>query len=173
MASGGGGGGLPGALQLIETVVLGANAQDVVFSGLNGNVDGAYIIIADIVSGPGSGDVNNQVILQPNGDAGNASSGWLEFFNGSSGTTGASAMVIGLFGGNGGLLRATFYPKTGRNRLSEATSSQCDGANTPLGQVLAGQYSETVTNITSLKIHAVAANGFGVGSVFSLYKLKS
>ena len=159
----------PGDFVLIETKTLVAEADTVTFSGLNGDVDGRYLLLAEVKTGSGGA---GSFEIQFNGIAtdlqyiAEAITSTSAFFGGGAGGT------VGQFANVGGMSRVDIRPRTGfpRRATGYGHSDDAGGAMSSggLGFVT---WNETVTNITSLVFKANGANKFGIGSIFSLYRI--
>lgn len=160
-----------GGLILVENKIISSTVSTVTFSGLDGNTDGIYLLIAKILA-----TASTFYALQPNGATTNLAGG-LHYSDGS--TTGISNSTtvahIG-FGDNTrwSTMRVDIFAK--KNAQSPASpltymgnQGYFNGANSILG-VCGGIWNETSTNMTSLEVISTAANCIADGSQLALYK---
>jgi hypothetical protein len=157
-----------GAMTLVQTQTLLADATSVTFSGLDGDVDGIYFIFISLLKGA-AGVVGYDLL--PNGLGTNGSSVLLLI----GGAVQNNATIRFIYGGGniGDTLTAVLQmmAHTGFQRDVQVQGTQWN-AGTTYQLIGAGTWAETVTNITSLVLQASVADGFKAGSVFSLYKIK-
>lgn len=162
-----------GALTFIEDLTVGGSAvSDITFSAtLDGDTDGQYIIQGS-VSDPNVG-LGTELRLQPNAVTSNQSSRWQGNINdvGAVGATASSSMVLGIHMNVSGVtfFNAIFRAKTGKMRSCISQMGYV-GATRSGFVAGGGGWTDTSTNVTSIKIASSAANGIGAGSNFKLYK---
>jgi len=163
---------------LIEVKNITVDTTSVTFSGLDGDVDGEYLLLYRIRKVPATGS-NQFYALRPNGITTNqnctigAHSG-----TGSNTVNQFNHLRIaggGLFANNQTVGVLYFDAKTGteaRQYISNVAIRATTLVNTRR-DVLSGVWTDTTTNITSLDIVAALANGIAIGSQFCLYKKAS
>jgi hypothetical protein len=138
-------------------VTLGAEGQDLTISGLNGNVDGDYLVNFYL-----DGSVHNPgvISLRPNGLTTNQlGSGIVIYPGGPFMDTGAIMEMIGSAGTQTFQGQFCFTSKTGRPRfLTGSVNSNRSGDLQT--NFFSGVWTDTTTNVTSLVIHCANANGF-------------
>jgi|SRR5215831_1210706 len=167
-ASGGGGGG--GGLVLVENKNIAANTTSVTFAGLDGNTDGAYLLIGKWLVNGGSG--SNTLTVNPNGSS--SSTSYERLYNG--GNDGGSTWLVGGGMSNGDRIGFTWHIQAKTNNQSTAQpkyfQGQCiqDNGGTLTIVNIGGKLNDTVNNLTSLDVTSNLTNGIGQGSQFSLYK---
>lgn len=160
-------------LQLIETIVVPGDTDSVSFTGLDGDLDGKYVIDAQIIAGNNNGEF---IKLRVNGSDANLSAtysvntGVIEVY---------ATQAFALIGENGGvgtttLCMAKLFGKSGApTRGGKFASNRGVGAiNHSWYGVMS--YNDAATKITSLQvaIDAGVGNGIKAGSIISLYKIK-
>jgi hypothetical protein len=165
---------------LIGKVYVTSNVDTVVFTGLDGNIDKAYLIIARIVA-----KVTGQryIYIRPNGLAGTRTTIIGAYFDGVNAGTevnGVNEMVLlNMEAGAVGVTILGFgilYAQTGQIRIYSGVFGGADGS-TILGdrtraKVISGYWNDTTTNITSLSFVSSLAGGIGAGSSIALYRLE-
>lgn len=169
----GGGGGGPG-WTLVEKKLITTASQDETFSGLDGNTDQVYKLIARVKNTAGA---DCTFTLRPNNATTNLYSA--EFFAYSSTTVSQTSTDLRIWALNNNvwaqaeiLLHASAAPNgVAAQRLYQARTAWL--TPTPVGVIgeVGGGWNETSANITSLVIHASVASGIGAGSELCLYKL--
>jgi hypothetical protein len=161
-----------GVLSLVEKREITANTTTTTFTGLNGNVDGIYLLKAFLISDPAEGGVTNYY-MNPNGLATN------QVCEQKNLSTSYSHAILGrtIIGSNASTTnmslssvviwaRASGPGGTPLRRLFNA-DSQRGGS-----QLLwTSEWTDTSTILTSLEIEATVANGIRIGSTLALYKL--
>jgi len=158
-------------LVLVEKKVFTANATSYTFSGLDGNTDGVYKMIAQIKNGTGA---TRFYTIRPNGATSNISSAY--HVAGNAVNSAAADTVWYLCGATAsgwGQGEALIYAIQSSHSVSlprsfQSMSGYTDGVMKVLNCV--GLWNETSTNLTSLDVVADASNGIADGSVISLYK---
>lgn len=167
---------LAGVMELIETIELVAPAQDVTFSGLNGDEDEIYIIEYDAIAN----SVGFVAEVRPNGAALGAGTGETQRMLVDNTAVSANQFVDALaFASTGWTTavqrdvgRITFNAKTGAYRTMIANTTSALSATRVLSNQYSGLWTDTSTNITSLQLWATVAAAFNTGSIFTLYRLK-
>jgi hypothetical protein len=166
---GGGGGGW----QLVERKVILVDAQFYDFLGLNGDVDEAYKITAEVKGGVGSG--GGLLSVRPNGLSTNADA----FGTGCDPFATPpddqpfpdqrAEMALGYIpvAGRLAISEGTLFAKTGSDRMMNSLTSV---ASIRRFSTFGSRWTDTATNITFLRIFSAAATGLGVGSVLTLFK---
>lgn len=156
------------------TYLVGAK-DTILISGLNGNVDGYYNIVADIVN-PKTSDA---VIMRFN----NISTNVYDYrysYAGSTSTTQAVAqnsLVVSPTSGTNSLNNITIAinASTGINRTYSGTIMQGSaGQNTVAGMLLTGgTWRDNSTNLTSITLrYQSITGGYGVGTRIRVYALR-
>ena len=172
----GSGGGGSGALALIETQTITSAVQDVTFSGLDGDTDGVYFLLYEIVNSNGS---QTAYTIEPNGGTSGLTSATNFWNSGGAGVVGSSSWAIGINDSNPSLTTGSLTINAGstihsvgrlRTYHGQAFSNAGLSATASGGNNFAGIWNDTSTNITSLVIHADHSSGIGDGSRLSLYK---
>jgi hypothetical protein len=159
-----GGGGI--TRTLIETFTVGSDQTSITFAAtLDGNTDEVYEIEGNLVNNAGA-DID--VTLQPNAVSTNQQS-----YVRSADRT--NLLMVNSSIGNTtkfGNVWVAIVAKTGVGPRRFVTHSISDGSaqHAILTWFGGGFWTDTSTNITSLKILSSSANGIGAGSVFNLYK---
>lgn len=180
----GGGGGASG-LEWLQSVAPG-NVANFSLSGLDGDTDGIYEIIAACGTDyNGGGGGLSWLLMQPNADGSTlydlervyAGGGTYGDFGGSAGPT-YTAMYVGLMpgevsGGASALIRITLYARKGdggwsprRLALSDSYLYSAEHSLVHAGTV----WHENATNITSLKFTPSDGSNFHANSVFHLFR---
>lgn len=168
----GAGGG--GALELVETKVVTVATTSLTFSGLDGNTDGAYKMVWSVkqngVANPALFDLRPNGITANQETVRNEYSGLGEAFGT---TTTLEAFRIKIDGGVsvGELLLNAKLEATALKRMGTSFAASTNSSGDLEAQLNAFEWVETTTNITSLDLVCDLANGIGVGSVVSLYKI--
>jgi len=158
-----------GALQLVEHKSVGADTQEVTFSGLNGDTDLVYLLLARIVNDAGVAVIYD---LQPNGTTTNQRFSYLAWTSAATANVGGTTMAVGqLAATDTGLFVVWFYAKTGETRLSFGQNLTADSTAIS-GRNVVAIWNETATNVTSIDFFADAANGIGDGSALTLYRVR-
>lgn len=156
----------------MERKILSGDATDVTFLGLHGDTDRTYLLICSLLAGSGGGSA---VTVQPNAVNTNQFSTLSVATDAA--VVGASVAELRLAGINGGspsAARMILFAQTGMRRATEG--AYIAGAAifaTPIGVNFFGEWNETTTEITSLKIVSSVANGLGTGSILTLYRIRS
>ena len=169
-ASGGGGG---GGLTLVEHKTITGNTTTVTFSGLDGNTDGVYRLIAKILNNSGGTPFYK---IAPNGATTNIIGQQLYGSGASPSASGQAFLTIGFANANAKWFRASIDIDARKNPNSIAspmtysgTFFNFDGTN-PFAGTVGGEWTETSTNITTLDVVSSIASGIGDGSELWLYK---
>ena len=159
-----GGGGI--TRTLIETFTVGSDQTSITFAAtLDGDTDQVYEIEGNLVNNSGA-DID--LTLQPNAVNTNQTSNvrgtdraYLLMVNSSLGNTNKTAYVF-----------CALVAKTAVGPRRFITNSISEGSpqNALLTWFGAGFWTDTSTNITSMRILSSSANGIGSGSEFRLYK---
>jgi len=155
-----------GSLIHVETKVLSAPATSVNFIGLDGDVDGRYIINTDIRQATGS---TQAIYLKPNGLALSAA---FAVTNVGLNNPYTATVTIGFQIGStfnttfASFGEAILWARTGVGRGFIANRASGSG-----GYRSHGVWTDTVANITSLLVESSVALNMDTGSRFSLYKI--
>lgn len=171
-ASGGGGG--SDGWELIEDITVPADTTQVDITGLDGDTDALYRLIASFRA---SGGFCN-VMLRFNNDSGASSYAWSRIR--STGTSVGAAQDaddsqieanIAIADGEVGNLDVIIDPNTGQERPVQ----MCQGAvNDPATSfrlaIVFGLWLDTVSNMTEINLFAAVANAIGAGSRIWLFK---
>jgi hypothetical protein len=156
---------------LVERKVILVDEQFYDFVGLNGDVDEAYKITAELIGGVGS--AGGLLSVRPNGISADA----IAFGMGCD-----SPVVAGEpFGDHRDELALGYVPAEGRMAISECTlwaktgSDRLMNSQTAVASIgrttnFGSRWLNTVPNITLLRIFSSAVTGLGVGSVITLFK---
>lgn len=168
-ASGGG----SGALTLVEHKLITADAQSYTFSGLDGNTDGIYKLILNILNGGST----SFYTIQPNAITTN------QFFNRSYSDGSTTALATGAtlqfgFSVTTGIVQAIIelYARNNPNsvamqRLYHACFTNYTKTSPDTNQgIYGGRWNETATNITSIVVTGDQADSLKSGSELFLYK---
>lgn len=171
-----GGGGGPsitaGSLEFLQEIVTVAEVQDVVFNGLDGETDLAYLITAEILGGSGAVE-GDRITLRPNGiSAGQDQSGIVFANSVQAGSAGTDLLVCYSpdAAAEGGFF-AFLNAKKGRYRHVKSINQSPESPYPVVGNVSCSTWEDATTAIASLTIHHPHALGIGAGSVFKLYRL--
>ena len=160
---------------LIERREISAASTVESFTGLNGEVDNRYQIIALWVNGSG---ITSNYTLEPNGVSANQEGRALkaEFATGPTVNVIAALTICSIQGNQFGMTETIFYAR----RLVQAVAqnrfilSRCvetrPTATDVFGEWNNAAWLNTVADVTSLDIRASQASGIGVGTVIELYK---
>lgn len=152
-----------------EYIVTGSPRTDVIFSGLDGNADGGYILEIDFLSND-SNSTSTNLYCYPN----NATSNWLGCFLYGKASSASYADVTAPYIG---FCRGTYKSKsvvsvfTDWSQLVQMGAQYGDTAYRQVSQVF-NVNTGTTSNITSIVITASSTNGIAVGSTFRLYRRK-
>lgn len=158
------------ALELVERkVVTGSAVEEVAFTGLDGDVDRVYQLIALIKNADAS---PRTYYLRPNDVGGTDTDSSRADWDGSTVTSSGSTYLRICSAGAGEWMLADvlFYAKTGQTRMMrsiEAYESGSDGK----GAVHGGVWQDTSSKVTSLVVKGSATGTIAVGSEFSLYRI--
>jgi len=158
-------------IEKVGEVELTSNTTSVTFTGLNGDEDKVYIIIADVKQNTSvSGNVDH--IVKPNGTSENMDHFFFETDGSSTGTGTRSDWAASQTNNN--------YPysswivwitaKTGTYRSMFCMHYIQNGSKRGFR---VGKWTDTTTNITSITIQASQTDGFAPGSRFILLRLTS
>ena len=178
--SGGSGGSGGTVWELIQSTDIATAATSFTFSGLSGDTDGEYMVVARIV-GNGSFDYG----IYPNGDTTAANYGLQNTDSLGSSTFASSGTSSGMFiavtnaAGQLSYGTAILYAKSGFVRTYTATiAGALSGASASSALFSTGTWNNTASVITSLLVQAnngssVVANGLGVGTHLELWAQRS
>lgn len=157
-----------GALQWLQTITLGADAQDIPINTLDGDVDMEYLIEVSFMKGA-AGLVT--YTLRPN----NLTTNLTSVYNliGSGVTNQATWQIHNSGSAIGTTLGITIWvkAKTGFQRQMNPMENIEFGAGATFLAIGAGTWDETLTNITSLVLHASVAAGFKAGTIVRVFRL--
>lgn len=168
----GGGVGVP-VLDLVENKDFAVAGTSYTFNNLDGDTDEVYLLVYRIIKNVVA---FAQTSLRPNGITTNQQSydSWFGSFSGTGNTTtlliqsNGTAAVGGVEAGH-----MWIHAKTGVSRSISGLRNLWDaGGPTNLTSLIAGRWTDTTTNITSLEVVCDQANGIGAGSYLRLYKLR-
>jgi hypothetical protein len=168
---GGGGGG--GGLTLVEHKSLTASAQDVTFSGLDGDTDGIYVLKANIKNANAGTAIYS---IQPNGVTTNQlTATQIVTPTGTSQSTQAYWYFMGgLTTAKVGMATVEIQARKVQNSVALTRHMQARACHLSGGVFwnisIAGEWNESSTNITNLVVHSDVSNGNGDGSEYWLYK---
>jgi hypothetical protein len=158
-------------LDLVENHDFAAPATSYTFAGLDGDTDEVYLLTYRIIKAVGAA---TNVVVQPNALTTNQLTK-IVFGGSSSGSDSYTDLRIiasgSLTTGDVAEGRFWFAAKTGAIRTGRAAWADTDGVNLYLHDT-AEHWTDTVVNITSLKVLSSQANGIGTGSYLRLYKLR-
>lgn len=165
---------LPATLDPSVTYLVGAK-DTVLISGLNGNSDGAYQIVADVIN-PATSD---NITMRFNNVSSNVYDSRYSYAGSTSttATTAQSAMSICPAGGSSSLnhIHLDIDPKTGLNRHYAGYVSQGGASQQQIAGMLlcGGVWRDNSTNLTSITLrYASITGGYGVGTIIRLYALR-
>jgi hypothetical protein len=165
---------IAGPMEFIEEIeVTGADAQDITFSGLNGDEDGHYFLVTKWVNGT-VGPASVECEIRPNSiSTGGETEGYT--INSAVLTADRVARILlwGSTGSDYGVFTTHIHPQTGAPRGFTSEGFISVAASTGAASKKHGHWNDTSTNITSLLLHADVADGFGVGTKFTLYRIRS
>lgn len=158
---------------LVEKKLITADVTSVTFTGLDGNTDEVYRLIARI---HGTSSVN-QIDLRPNGISTNQDS---SVFADNAALVTRTALVLTEDFFTDVILQtfeATFWAKANPNSIATNRLLQSWGVNAaatgaPNMVHGVGLWDEDATNVTSLEIRSALANNIKNGSTIALYKLR-
>lgn len=162
---------------LLESKSISTAVTSVTFSGLDGDTDEIYILSGRIKNGTAS---SCRYEIRPNGITTNQNTAIAEFTGSAINHLDIGALVMAreTFGSGTVLFFNTIHARKaeGGNALERyvrVRSSFRSGAATVYGDIMAGIWDETATNITSLDIVATVASGIGAGSRIALFRIHS
>ncbi len=176
-AAGGGSGGSGTVWSMIASTDIASAVTSYTFSGLNGDTDGEYQIIARIVGGSGS----SAYYLLPNADATTADYGFT-YVAGGGGTASAGSgtsntgLYLGSAAATGHISFSTssLYAKSGQVRTMIGHWAQdVNGASIADSNAIVSSWTNTASTITSLEVLAGTASGLGVGTHLELWAKRS
>lgn len=153
----------------VTTVTFGPGGDGVNNPTLDGDNDGDYVIIGNILGVPS----NSTYRMEPNSIQTNQESVFI-FGNGASRSGGGDSNLMvwrSSASTQTGYFEAYFTPTTGQVRHLISGTSIKESTTAADTRWIAGIWDETATNVTSLEIHG-PTNGIGVGSTFSLYTIQ-
>lgn len=158
-------------VKIDEHEVTGSAVTTHSFSGLDGNVDGSYRIVMRVKNTVGS---SIAMVVRPNADSTGYSYQFVRGNNASvtAGSGALSGLSIAQTLGSGlwGFADFTMQAKTGAERRSYTIrSSQASATDIDEYTHVDGMWHDNSSNITSLDIVALTANGLGVGTVIELW----
>lgn len=161
-----------GGLSLVENKIITSAVTSVTFSGLNGNTDGVYKLLAQIKNGA---NALTFYTVRPNGQTTNLSTIYhTDNGGGSSNNTDTVWYLCGAdalsWGEGEALLHAIQSSHSvSQNRTFQSMSGYSNGGNLQILRTV-GLWNESSTNITTIDVVATQTNGIGDGSVIGLYK---
>jgi len=157
----------------VEEVDLTAAATEYTFSGLDGDNDKLYKLIARVICGVTG---YNQIALRFNGDTGN-NYGWGGFCErgGSiSGNVGASAawctIMVCQYCQMGAFIEGLIYPVSGHERQLLTRGGERSPGYAGNFCHFNGYWENDTDNITSITILSTLTNGLGAGTHLELWK---
>jgi hypothetical protein len=149
----------------IETKTITGALTTSTFSDLDGDTDVVYYLAYRIINGYAGAIAVN---LYPNSIMSNQTGAIIYASSAAHGHSALTALKLADIDQNGSAFgTATFYAKTGYLRYYTALWFHSGGYMSSGG----GKWTDTATPVTSLDITASQANGLGIGTVISLYKL--
>lgn len=179
---------ISGGLEFVDEIEVTSAGQDFTFGAggdgklgraLDGDVDEEYVVLGDIITGNSATEFS----LEPNNLTSNQRVTALgDLLAAGTDTIQTTSHFTSLMAGRhngaatGSLIsfEATLKALTGAYRgFRSSQGSADDGGNTHGVFQFGGAWKDDSTNITSLVIHADAANGIGVGSRIRLYRRTS
>ena len=178
-AGGGGGGGVGTGWELIEVKDITVDATTVTFSGLDGDVDGEYMMLFRLRT-PLASIVN--YTIEPNGIS--ASQNTIRRTTVAATTTTATFPTLNFASAGNvtikqwiGVVHLDAKTGTTARQIVSNSTTRLTGLTVATGGLrrsnYGGSWDDTVTNITSLDIVSDLANGIGAGSQLCLYKKSS
>ena len=179
--AGSGGAGSSGGTvwQMIASTDIASAVTSYTFSGLSGDTDGEYQIVARIVAGA-SGGINYTV--NPNADITTTDYGYQDVYGSGSSAGGQQAtsysgLDMGWTAGTGQLSTSTsfLYAKSGQTRIMLNLIGSSTGGTTTTSDtyLITSSWNNTASVITSLEILASTTNGLGVGTHLELWARRS
>jgi hypothetical protein len=176
--SGGSSGGSATVWSMIASTDIATAATNYTFSGLNGDTDGEYQVVARFVSGA---SVSTNYYLLPNADATAADYGQqIVYANGSTASGQQLTSQPGLYmaaanaTGKLGFSNMTIYAKSGQMRSAINTEGESySGSTIAYMEAGAEVWTNTASPITSLQVLATQASGLGVGTHLELWTKRS
>ncbi len=153
---------------LVERKVIPADAQSYDFVGLNGDVDEAYQISAEVRGGVGS--AGGLLSVRPNGLTTNQSGfGIISDAGGAPGPDTRTELFLGYIpvAGRAAVAYGTLSAKTGTDRMM---TSQAAVASIQRTLTAGSRWTDTAAAITFLRVFSSDAAGLGIGTVLSLFK---
>jgi hypothetical protein len=165
---------IPAILENRTTYLVGAQTA-INITGLNGNADQLYQIEA-YLSNTASQDAPS---IRFNGISTNVYD-YRYSYVGQASSTAVNTTNLIAFSPNGNtnsvsLIQFTVNPQTGFNRSLQGQMSRLEANVQTVGTLstFAGIWRDNSTNITSIQfVYPSIANGYGVGTVFRIYKLQ-
>jgi hypothetical protein len=156
-------------LVFIERIDVAVDSQDITFSGLDGEADGAYLLSLSIVDNSVGGA---SISIRPNGVTTDQKAQSFGYSASGSGVAGYTTLYAGsgVGGGNNWTSSLRMQCKAGTQRSYNGSIANGDQAAT-FGLIFSGTWNDIATAITSLVLHASAAAGIGAGSYVTLYKI--
>ena len=164
--------------ELIETKQIATDVTTVTFSGLDGDVDGKYMMQYNFKN---SSATIARYRLEPNGISTNMRTVFIQHrANGTNATFDFPLLRIAVGNdGNNVMGRFFFDARTGnstRQMVNDNSEIDLDGGAPAASfrrNIHSGYWLEDTINITSFDVVSDLASGIGIGTRLSLYKLKS
>ena len=169
-------------LQLIQTIeITGAPTDNITFTGLNGDLDHAYIIKGRVFTSP-TQSYDHIYVLRPNNITTNQKGIAIRGYELGVSNLNTSAMTLGFVSivnviNTVHLLEGYLYARTGAKRFLSAKFVREIYQTYPWIEEWGSVWDDTTTNITSLSIipirtdGIIISDGIGIGSSVSLYKV--
>lgn len=154
---------------VVERKAITVDAQSYTFSSLNGDLDEAYMISAEIKGGAGA--AGGLLSLRPNGLTSNQIGDAIISDTGGAPTVdpGRTELMLGYtpVAGRFASSYGTLFAKTGSDRCLDS-----NGGIASIRRVFKAysRWTDTAINITSLVVFSADPPGLGVGTVLTLYK---
>jgi hypothetical protein len=152
-------------MDLIETMVIGANTNAAFFTGLSGDTDANYLLIGDLFCGPGGADV-----LQVATDLSGHEQSLL--VSATPLAPSADQKIADITSGQWYHLEVKFCAKSGAVRQGWGRSTSFVFGTGITWQEYAIGNDDVATVISAFGLGVSGAHGIGAGSRFSLYRIK-
>lgn len=166
-------------VKVFETTITGSAANSVDITGLNGDTDDKYLILA-FIKNDDTSDVNSYR-LQFNNDTGNNYGYQYLHARGSSELGSRRTEVSAILSGTSGdadnddrlcMARMLVHARSETNRIVQVQSLGRAGDGTAMDRysIITGVWDNNTDELTSMKLIADNNNGYGVGTHVVVYK---
>jgi len=159
-----------GSLLKAETIISGSDVTSYTFSGLDGNTDGGYVLVVELLPVNTS---TNTISIRFNGDA--SSTGYKQQYLVAFATTAYIASTDNFAKlGDMSTTQTVLFGTANITRIGGygVIQGQTMRLDALINYVSIAKYSATITNITSITVVGDVANGIKIGSILRLYKRK-